>query len=358
MVKKINKIALAVGGSGGHIVPALATREAFCKEGVDVLLLGKGLDNHPNLCDLDVHYKEIPSGLPTVASPVTAIRRMSSLYNGYRKAKKELCIFDPDVVIGFGSYHSLPVLMAALKKKIPIFLHEQNLIPGRVNKLFSRFAKGVGVSFHPVTKNFRCPSQEVSLPKRAFSACSPIAERLASHSPTICVVGGSQGAKTLNDHVPLALVEVAKDYPNMYVHHIAGPKGDVISIQHIYSRGGVSFCVKHFEQDMLNVLLSSDLVISRAGATILDELLWAQSPAILIPYPGAYGHQEENAKFLVYTIGGGSMILEKQLSQEVLTKNILLALDPETIKNRRAALRDYYQNKSSKSFYQFICECL
>ncbi|QXE26793.1 undecaprenyldiphospho-muramoylpentapeptide beta-N-acetylglucosaminyltransferase [Chlamydia buteonis] len=357
-MKKINKIALAVGGSGGHIVPALATREAFCREGVDVLLLGKGLDNHPSLGEQQILYKEIPSGLPTFARPITAIRRACSLYAGYKKAKKELLIFDPDVVVGFGSYHSLPVLMAALKKKIPIFLHEQNVVPGKVNKLFSRFAKGVGVSFSPVIKKFACPAQEISLPKRAFSSFNPIVERLTSHSPTICVVGGSLGAKTLNDNVPPALVDVAKDYPNMYVHHVAGPKGDIVSIQHVYSRGGVSFCVKPFEHDMLSVLLSSDLVISRAGATIIDELLWAQSPSILIPYPGAYRHQEENAKFLVYKIGGGSMILEKQLSKAVLTKNILLALDSKTIKNRREALRAYYQNKSSKSFYQFICECL
>ncbi|BAE80924.1 N-acetylglucosamine transferase [Chlamydia felis Fe/C-56] len=357
-MKKINKIALAVGGSGGHIVPALATRETFCKEGIDVLLLGKGLDNYPNLCEQDIPYREIPSGSLSISRPIAAIRNTRSLYIGYKKAKKELIAFGPDVVIGFGSYHSLPVLMAALKKKIPIFLHEQNLVPGKVNKLFSRFAKGVGVSFSPVTKQFSCPAQEVFLPKRVWASSNSSKELSSSYSPIICVVGGSQGAKTLNDNVPPALVKVAKDYPNMYVHHIAGPKGEVASIQYVYSRGGVSFCVKHFEHDMLNILLSSDLVISRAGATILDELLWAQTPSILIPYPGAYGHQEENAKFLVYTIGGGSMILEKQLSNEVLTKNILLALDSKTIKNRREALRAYYQNKSSKSFYQFICECL
>ncbi len=316
------------------------------------------MENHPNLYEQNVHYKEIPSGLPTIARPIRAIRRTCSLYMGYKKAKKELSIFNPNVVIGFGSYHSLPVLMAALKKKIPIFLHEQNLAPGKVNKLFSYFAKGVGVSFPPVAKQFSCPAQEVSLPKRAFSSFSPIVERLTSHSPTICIVGGSQGAKALNTFVPEALVEVAKDYPNMYVHHIAGPKGDVVTIQHVYSRGGVSFCVKNFEHDMLNVLLSSDLVISRAGATTLDELLWAKAPSILIPYPGAYGHQEENAKFLAYTVGGGSMILEKQLSKDILVKNIFLALDSKTIKNRREALQNYYQNKSSKSFYQFICECL
>lgn len=94
-MKKINKIALAVGGSGGHIVPALATREAFCREGVDVLLLGKGLDNHPSLGEQQILYKEIPSGLPTFARPITAIRRACSLYAGYKKAKKNSLFLIP-----------------------------------------------------------------------------------------------------------------------------------------------------------------------------------------------------------------------------------------------------------------------
>ncbi|AHK63494.1 undecaprenyldiphospho-muramoylpentapeptide beta-N-acetylglucosaminyltransferase [Chlamydia avium] len=357
MMKEINKVILAAGGSGGHIVPALATREVFCAHGADVLLLGKGLQNHPSLCGYSICYKEIPSGLPSLRQPLSSLKNIYSLYRGYSKATKELKDFSPDLVIGFGSYHSLPILLAALRNKIPIFLHEQNLSPGRVNRLFSHFAKGVGVAFSPVITQFPCPAQEVTLPKRPISPVNPIVDH-SVYSPIICVVGGSQGARRLNLQVPGALVAVARDYPNMYVHHLAGFRGDIISIQQVYRRGGIAFCVKPFEDNMLDILLSADLVISRAGATILDEIFWAKVPAILIPYPGACGHQEVNAKFFVYQVGGGSMILDKHLSQEVLEQHIFLALDFEIMKNRQKALQQYYQNKSSKSFYQFICECL
>lgn len=318
-------------------------------------MLGKGLDNHPSLHEQDIAYREIPSGRPTFSHPMRALHSMRALYKGYRRAKQELTSFSPDLVIGFGSYHSLPILIAAWGKKIPIFLHEQNLTLGKVNRLFSHVATGIGMAFSAAGP-FSCPSQEVTLPKRRHHPPSK-EERLEGKSPILCVVGGSQGAKTLNDCVPPALVSLAKEYPNMHVHHIAGPKGDVEAIQRVYSQSPLSFCVTHFEHDMLAVLLSSDLVISRAGATILDELLWARVPSILIPYPGAYGHQEENAKFLT-DIGGGGMLLETHLSIDVLRENIFLALDPRTMKNRKEALQNYAQNRSSKSFYQFVCECL
>lgn len=357
-MKEIHKVILAAGGSGGHIIPALATNKELCAQGIDVLLLGKGLQNHPSLQGQTLSYREIPSGLPTLVHPVQALKSIYSICMGYKKAKKEIELFSPDLVIGFGSYHSLPILLAALRKRIPIFLHEQNLSPGRVNRLFARFAKGIGVTFSPVITQLPGQAQKVSLPRREVSSISPLADRMHTYSPVICVVGGSQGARTLNLQVPQALVAVAKNYPQMYVHHIAGPKGDVSSIQHVYSQGEVACCVKSFEDDMLGVLLSADLVISRAGATILDEILWAKVPGVIIPYPGAYGHQEENAKFFVQQVGGGSMILEKCLSKGLLEEHILLALDSEIMKNRREALQQYDQKKSPKSFYQFICESL
>ncbi len=355
-MKKIRKIVLAVGGSGGHIFPALSARDSFLHEGVDTLLLGKGLDGHPALYQQSVSYKEIPSGLPIVANPITMMLQGKALLSGYMKACKELHSFHPDLVIGFGSYHSLPIVLAALRKKIPLFLHEQNLSPGKVNKLFSRFAKGIGVNFSPAKQGFKCPSQEVFLPKRR--------EKLASFkkdekiSPKICIVGGSQGAKVLNQVVPKALSQLSFEFPNMLVHHVVGPKGDVSSVEFVYRQNNIACCVKHFETHMLDELCSSDLVISRAGATILDELLWAKIPAILIPYPGAYGHQKVNAEFFVHTVHGGDMILESDLNEKILIKKIKLALDPQTNEARRQSLQDYKKYQSQKSFYQFICEHL
>lgn len=357
-MKEISKVVLAAGGSGGHIVPALSASKALREHGIEVILLGKGLQNHPSLLGCTINYKEIPSGLPTLVRPIHSLRSLRSLYRGYKKAKEELKRFSPNLVIGFGSYHSLPILLAALRKRIPIVLHEQNLLPGRINRVFAPVAKGIGVTFSPVIKQFSGFAQEVTLPKRAVSSKYPLADSLPNYSPIICVVGGSQGARRLNFQVPDALVSVAKSYPHMYVHHIVGPQGDIGSIQNVYTQGRVACCVKSFEDNMLDVLLSADLVIGRAGATILDEILWAKVPAILIPYPGAYRHQEENAKFFTYQVGGGSMILEKYLSQELLEEHIFLALDSKMMKNRREALQQYYQRKSPKSFYQFICECL
>ncbi|AAD19042.1 undecaprenyldiphospho-muramoylpentapeptide beta-N-acetylglucosaminyltransferase [Chlamydia pneumoniae] len=357
MMKKIRKVALAVGGSGGHIVPALSVKEAFSREGIDVLLLGKGLKNHPSL-QQGISYREIPSGLPTVLNPIKIMSRTLSLCSGYLKARKELKIFDPDLVIGFGSYHSLPVLLAGLSHKIPLFLHEQNLVPGKVNQLFSRYARGIGVNFSPVTKHFRCPAEEVFLPKRSFSLGSPMMKRCTNHTPTICVVGGSQGAQILNTCVPQALVKLVNKYPNMYVHHIVGPKSDVMKVQHVYNRGEVLCCVKPFEEQLLDVLLAADLVISRAGATILEEILWAKVPGILIPYPGAYGHQEVNAKFFVDVLEGGTMILEKELTEKLLVEKVTFALDSHNREKQRNSLAAYSQQRSTKTFHAFICECL
>ncbi|ANH78703.1 undecaprenyldiphospho-muramoylpentapeptide beta-N-acetylglucosaminyltransferase [Candidatus Chlamydia sanziniae] len=354
----MRKIVLAVGGSGGHIVPALATRETFSNQGIETLLLGKGLEQHPSLYQQEINYKEIPSDSPLVINPLKLMRRTLSIYSGYRKAHRELKLFEPDFVIGFGSYHSLPVLLAALKQRIPLFLHEQNLIPGKVNKLFAPFARGVGVNFAPVTEYFYCPSQEVFLPKRGFSLTNPMRGHCQKHCPKICVVGGSQGAHTLNTIVPKALVQLIPQYPHMYVHHIVGPKSNVNAVQDMYNHGGVVCCVKNFENQMLDVLLTVDLVISRAGATILDEILWAKVPAILIPYPGAYGHQEINAKFFVDTIGGGTMILEKKLTEKLLVENIIFNLNSRTKEKQRKSLNNYYAQRSSKSFYEFISECL
>ncbi|SPN74014.1 UDP-N-acetylglucosamine--N-acetylmuramyl-(pentapeptide) pyrophosphoryl-undecaprenol N-acetylglucosamine transferase,undecaprenyldiphospho-muramoylpentapeptide beta-N- acetylglucosaminyltransferase,Predicted glycosyl transferase,undecaprenyldiphospho-muramoylpentapeptide beta-N-acetylglucosaminyltransferase,Glycosyltransferase family 28 C-terminal domain [Chlamydia serpentis] len=262
------------------------------------------------------------------------------------------------MVIGFGSYHSLPVLLAGLSQKIPLFLHEQNLVPGKINKLFSRYARGVGVNFSPVIKYFSCPAEEVFLPKRSFSLGSPIMKRCTNYTPTICVVGGSQGSQVLNTFVPKALVKLVNKYPHMYVHHIVGPKSDAIEVQHVYNRGEVLCCVKKFEEQLLDVLLAADLVISRSGATILDEILWAKVPGILIPYPGAYRHQEANAKFFVEVLGGGSMILEKELTEKLLVEKVMFALDSHIREKQRDSLAAYSKQRSKKTLYEFICECL
>lgn len=357
-MKKIHKVVLAVGGSGGHIVPALAAKDMFEKEGIQVLLLGKGLKSSPSIrCSRNVYFKEIISGRPVSTNLLHVIKETRNLFLGYRMACIELKMFQPDVVIGFGSYHSLPVLIASVKGKFPLFLHEQNVVPGKVNQFFSRFAKGVGTNFSSALEKMHCVGEEVTLPRRNIDQVFDKSN--GKKQPFICVVGGSQGAAIFNEMIPPVFADLMQDFPSLYVHHITGLKGDVDAVRRVYESANVACCVKHFEENMLGVLLASDLVITRAGATILDEILWSKVPAIFIPYPGAYGHQEENAKFIAYVVGGGSMILQKQLTHEFLKKNIVLALDEATMKNRREALMAFQTKKNTKkSLYRFICEHL
>lgn len=356
-MKKINKVVLAVGGSGGHIIPALAAKDMFDQEGVQVLFLGKGLEHSPNIRNSNVSFKEIASGRPISKNFLHMIKEARNLLLGCRMAYTELQNFQPDAVIGFGSYHSLPVLIASIKGKIPLFLHEQNVIPGKVNQFFSHFAKGVGSTFASALEKMHCIGEEVSLPRR--SVIQVPEKHNGEKQPFICVVGGSQGASIFNEMIPPVFADLIRDFPSLYVHHITGPKGNVQAVRRVYESAHVACCVKPFEDNMLGILLASDLVITRAGATILDEILWSQVPAIFIPYPGAYGHQEENAKFIAYVVGGGSMILQKQLTHEFLKKNIVLALDEATMKNRREALIAFQNKKNTnKSLYRFICEHL
>ncbi|CCP50940.1 UDP-N-acetylglucosamine-N-acetylmuramyl-(pentapeptide) pyrophosphoryl-undecaprenol N-acetylglucosamine transferase [Chlamydia trachomatis] len=342
-----------MGGTGGHIIPALAARETFIHEDIEVLLLGKGLAHFLG-DDSEVAYCDIPSGSPFSLRVNRMFSGAKQLYKGYVAALQKIRDFTPDLAIGFGSYHSLPAMLASIRSRIPLFLHEQNIVPGKVNKLFSRFAKGVGMSFAAAGEHFHCRAEEVFLPIRKLS------EQIVfpGASPVICVVGGSQGAKILNDVVPKALARIRESYSNLYVHHIVGPKGDLQAVSQVYQDAGINHTVTAFDHNMLGVLQASDLVISRSGATMLNELLWVQVPAILVPYPGAYGHQEVNAKFFTHTVGGGTMILQKYLTEESLSKQVLLALDPATSENRRKAMLSAQQKKSFKSLYQFICESL
>ncbi len=301
-----------------------------------------------------VSFLEVPSGFPVTAHPIRAYRHTKDLLVGYIRACRALRSFQPDAVIGFGSYHSLPALLAAKTYGIPLFLHEQNIVPGKVNQLFSRFAHGVGIAFPPAQRYFSGHVKTIQLPKRDVQE----PPKQSSHTPKISIIGGSQGARILNQIAPLSLISLKSDYPNLYVQHITGPKEDDEAVARLYQKERIAHCVKRVETDVLSLLLSSDLVISRAGATIMDELLWAKIPSIMIPYPGAYGHQLENANFFAYEVGGGEVIEQKDLSSATLSHKLKHALSPEVMQARQNALKRFHEKQTAKSFYQFVCERL
>jgi UDP-N-acetylglucosamine--N-acetylmuramyl-(pentapeptide) pyrophosphoryl-undecaprenol N-acetylglucosamine transferase len=307
----MSKIVLAVGGTGGHIFPALE----FAKELKDEsYFIGVKASDH--------HLLKGQKGVFSVEGDTLSIRKnlffaLSKIYQGFKESLKLLRSIRPDLVIGFGSYHSLPPLLAAIFLKIPIVLYEPNAKMGRVNRLLFPFAKMIGMHFPGSSKKMRLMSLR-SKSKIMGKEEARLSYGLLPDLTTILVFGGSQGAQVLNHIVPFALMG-----QNVQVIHLLGFKDAPESIQMIYQQHEIRALVKPFEENMESAYLCADLVISRAGAGTLKEIIMYNTPALLIPYPGATdGHQLVNAKYFVEKVGGGSFISQNECSAKKLSQRI------------------------------------
>lgn len=224
------------------------------------------------------------------------------------QSRKILKEFAPDVVVGFGSFLTLPVLLAALFLKIPFILHEQNAIPGKVNRLFSRFAVKTAITFPQSTTYLRGKTEQVEFPLRKKSPAIDFG--FEKGKPTLLIFGGSQGAQKLNQIV----LESAQHLTGFQIFHFTGTEERAQEAIKRYTTLGIKHYVRAFEPHIDRAMEWADVVISRAGASTVSELIEMERPAILIPFPYASeNHQVKNAEHFVKSIGGGSMILEHSL---------------------------------------------
>jgi UDP-N-acetylglucosamine--N-acetylmuramyl-(pentapeptide) pyrophosphoryl-undecaprenol N-acetylglucosamine transferase len=321
------KIIVSAGGTGGHIYPALAIIDKFKEKEskIDVLYIG----TH-NRMEKDI----VPSkgikyvGLEIYGLSKTNLKRDIKNIFLIKKAKRK-CLeimedFKPDVVIGVGGYVTYPVIWAAKKLGIKTFIHEQNSIPGKTNRLIANGASLVGVSFKNSMSYFSnakkvvytgnpCGSNALKLPsiKPSLYGCK-------ENRKTILMVAGSLGSETLNNKMRVFLTLVGdedyeyiyvtgKNYYDEFVHDAKFPK---------------NVHVVPFIDSLAGLIRNVDLVISRAGASTLSEILALKVPSILIPSPYvANNHQYYNALDLE-NLGVSILIEEKKLSPELLLVTI------------------------------------
>ncbi len=312
--------ALAVSGSGGHIIPAVKVAEELIAWGHSVVLTGdfrsfaslierKGLQGFP----LDVCGY---SG----RSPLSVIKFLYKMLKSFFHAFHLLRSRRPDCVIGFGGYGSVPAVLAAVVQHIPTLIHEQNVYPGKATRLLRHFVQKIAVSFQETQRYI--PSKTVLTGCPGHTPQGPYDTKqildglgLKEGLYTILVLGGSQGSQRINNcwlqSVPFLLQRM--DYQ---VIHIAG-EANYSQVLSEYRRWKVSACVLPFYEHMDQIYCVSQAVIARAGAASVTEFLSFQLPAILVPYPYAGGHQMENAKVL-RDAGLATVVEEKQLSKEAL----------------------------------------
>lgn len=324
------RLIVSGGGTGGHIYPALSIIKEVKKHHPDgeVLYIGtkKGLES-----------KLVPrEGIDFETIEISGFKRAISLNNvktvirflqGVQRAKKMMKQFKPDVVVGTGGYVCGPVVYAAAKLNIPTVIHEQNSVPGLTNKFLSRYVTKVAISFQEAEKYF--PKEKTILlgNPRAQDVVQMDGKLgresvgLKSGKRAVLIVGGSQGARPINEAFLEVLPMVHKyDYQFLYV------TGDIhynSVIAEVKKRGNPdNVLVKPFIHNMPQVLAGIDLIVARAGATTLAEITALGLPSILIPSPYVTNnHQEKNARALS-DHGAAILMLEKDLSGEKLLQHI------------------------------------
>lgn len=319
---KKSKVILAVGGTGGHLFPAQALARDL--KDMEILFAGSGLSKNRYFLKNAFPYKEVQSGTFLTSNLRRNIKGIFSLIKGFYESLKLFKEFQPDLVVGFGSYHVFPLLLAATFKKIPMVLFASDTIPGKVIRFFSKKALISAVQFEEAKKYLKGNTIAVNIPFWSQGNHQPLTRseacayyQLDNDCYTLLIFGGSQGAQALNQ----IAAQISLKVP-FQVLHFVGHEKNVGEIEESYKKRGIKACVKPFEEKMHYAWTAADLAICRAGAATLAEILFYEVPAILVPYPyAADDHQKMNAQ-VFEKAGGTLMLIEKELSAEKLSSHV------------------------------------
>jgi UDP-N-acetylglucosamine--N-acetylmuramyl-(pentapeptide) pyrophosphoryl-undecaprenol N-acetylglucosamine transferase len=349
------RILIAGGGTGGHVIPALAiARELKAQYGTEILFVGtdRGIENRL-VPQAGFQLKLIKVGALKNVSVATRLRTLADLPLAILHARKIIRSFGPQVVVGVGGYASGPAMAAAILGRIPTLAFESNYVPGFANRIVGRRVSAAAVHFKETERYFR-NARVVGVPLR--QEFFNIAPRPADAHPTLLVFGGSQGAHAINQAVTAAITEVQRRVPNLHVIHQPGER-DYNDVQAAYTRAGTSAEVSAFIENMPQAFAQADLLICRAGASTVAEITAAGKPAIFIPFPrAADDHQLRNAE-AVAASGAASVIPEAELTPQRLAQAIVeLFTDRERLRQMSEKARALSHPNATKEVAEMIAE--
>ena len=334
------KILFTGGGTGGHFYPIIAIAQSIRERAKERKILMPSLFymapskyNPRALFDNELEYVYIPAG---------KIRRYFSLLNitdffktafGCASAVVKLYSIYPDVVFGKGGYASFPALFAARLLKIPVIIHESDSRPGRVSSWAGKFAKKIAVSYDGAGKYFKTNKDKIAFTGNPIRGeiSTPLINgaheflQLEQNTPTVLVLGGSQGSQAINDVIIEALPELLNRYQ---IIHQAGKK----NIEEIKSTSTLilknhPYGYRYHPFDYLNELAMrmsagvADIIVSRAGSTIFEIAAWGK-PSIIIPLPNSISHDQTANAFAYADTGAAVVIEENNITSHVLIEEI------------------------------------
>ena len=346
---------IAAGGTGGHIFPALAIAKHFKANGHRVIIVGTGNNLERKIFgqnDIEVKYfkarKIKRRGLMTFFDPMNYQNIYSTFFKPDAELVKFLKDFEPDLVLGMGGYPSFSICSAFNRSdKTVVVIHEQNSKAGLANRYLTlsvayAVIEGLPGGIGRIIKFFvdDCiflgnPVRQEIIDTRTLPREFPDNSR----KPRILIVGGSQGAHSINNAVPKAM-HLLSEKIDLEIRHDTG-KADYEEVKKIYEELNINATVSEFINDISEAYGWADLVIARAGALTVSELSAVGLPSILIPYPQATdNHQFYNAKFLVDK-KAAEMILDQDLDPDKLAVTVeSFLLEKDKLKNASIAAHD------------------
>ncbi len=298
-----NRVLAVTGSSGGHIFPALSLLDSL-KDGapeIETLLVLPQGSIRDRIGDLECPLRYVSFSPIKLSLGLGNIMSILKFFKGVAEELWALLKFRPAVVVGFGGMASVPLILLARAGGRNTLIHEQNVIPGRANRLLALFSNRIALSFGATADYLKCYEKKIIITgnplRREMAPVDKVKARdyfaLSQDKFTLLVSGGSQGSHSLNSGFLKIVPSLARKH-RIQVIHLSGNK-DYGAVREQYRQSAVEARVYAFSNAMQYAYSAADLIISRAGATTIAELMLFKIPALLVPYPYAYSHQAANA---------------------------------------------------------------
>ena len=347
------KIVIAGGGTGGHVIPALAIARVLKEEhGAELLFIGtaRGLETRL-VPQAGFQLELIEVGALKNVSFATRLSTFIKLPRAVFRSRRLLRDFDADAVLGVGGYASGPTMLAAVFSGIPRVAFESNVVPGFANRVVARWVTAAAVQFPETVRSFR-NAQVTGTPVRPefFS----VQARPANAPPTLLVFGGSQGAAPLNRVMMATAASLRQIVPGLRIVHQTGER-DVEAMMSAYERAGVTATVSRFIERMWEAFAGADLLLCRSGASTVAEVAAAGRPAIFVPFPrAADDHQRRNADAFAQA-GAAVLLPESELTPERLVETVrVLLADRARLRSMSDAARHLAHPDAAKAIAALI----
>jgi UDP-N-acetylglucosamine--N-acetylmuramyl-(pentapeptide) pyrophosphoryl-undecaprenol N-acetylglucosamine transferase len=346
------RVIIAGGGTGGHVIPALAIAQQLKKQfGAEILFIGTARGIETRLVpQAGFPLELIQVGALKNVSLMTRAKTMFDLPRAIAASSRMLTDFDPEVVIGVGGYASGPAMVAAIRRRLPTLAFEPNVVPGFANRMIARWVSAAAVHFEETCRYFpHCRVTGVPVRTAFFSIPAK-----TEGAPTLLVFGGSQGARAINQAMIESLPGLRASVPGIHIIHQTGQR-DYDHVLAAYQQSKISGEVHKFIDDMPGTFGRADLLVCRSGASTVGEITAAGKPAIFVPFPAAADdHQNVNARALERA-GAAIVVEESNLGAAYLVDTIAALIgDARQLGSMSAAAKSLAHPKAVEEIAEMV----